>query len=160
MGDTLEAQVHQKVVEAAQLRTEYQHQVRQATQQLFAAVGLTDITCGEWHSTGSDLAFTAKLNSPASFRAANFNPRFQNLCVKIKSAPYKTLGDICIPRTLRRGNRFNRIEADPDYSYLLINQKQLFWQQPEGRWVARFGAGSDVIVPDGTLVVCQIKFDR
>ncbi|MEP1076081.1 hypothetical protein NDI52_11830 [Leptolyngbya sp. PL-A3] len=153
LGDSFEAQVHQKVVEAAQLRTEYQIQVQQATQQLFVAVGLADITCGEWHSTGPNLAFTAKLNSPASLRAANFNPRFQELCDKIKSASYKTLGNICIPRTLRRGNRFNRIEADPDYSYLLINQKQLFWQQPEGRWIARFGAGSDVIVPDGTTLV-------
>lgn len=153
LGDTFEAEVHQKVVEAAQLRTEYQYQVRQATHQLFAAVGLADITCGEWHSAGSDLAFTTKLNSPASFRALNFNPRFQSLCESIESAPHKTLGEICIPGTLRRAGRYKRIDAEPEFGNQLVGQKEIFWQQPEGRWVAKFCMGDDIFVPPGTTLV-------
>ena len=153
LGDTLEAQVHQKVVEAAQLRSEYQYQVRQATQQLFAAVGLTDITCGEWHGSESDLTFTATIKSTSSLRAVNFRPKFHNLCESIKAAPHKPLGEICVPGTLKRGGRYKRVDAEREYGCQLIGQKEIFWQQPEGRWVAEFTLGKDVFVDPGTTLI-------
>ncbi|HEY9631226.1 MAG TPA: hypothetical protein V6C84_28380 [Coleofasciculaceae cyanobacterium] len=153
LGNTFEEQVHQKVIEAAQLRTGYQIQVQQATQQLFAAVGLADITGSEWHSAESDLAFTTTIKSASSLRAVNFRPKFQNLCESIKAAPHKLLREICVPGTLKRGGRYKRVDAEPEYGCQLIGQKEIFWQQPEGRWVAEFALGKDVFVDPGTTLI-------
>lgn len=156
LGDAIEQKAHDLIVESARLRTEYQTQVRAATHQLFESVGLKDIMAAEWHETGADVGFMHRLNSPASLRAANFNPRFKNLCESIQSASWKSLGDICVPGTLKRGGRYKRIDAEDGHGCQLIGQRQLFWLRPEGRSVARFALGDDVFVESGsTLVAAQ-----
>lgn len=152
-GDRIEKQAAAKVAEAARLRSEYQSQVRTATRKLFESVGLNDITSRTWHSGTPDLGFVRKIASPASLRALNFNPRFAQLCEAVRSRSWRPLGALCKPGTLKRGGRYKRIDADPEYSYQLIGQKEIFWLRPEGRWIAKKSVGDDVLVEPGTTLV-------
>src|SRR5271165_1659225 len=40
------------------------------------------------------------------------------------------------PSKCSSSGRYKRIDADPEYSYQLIGQKEIFWLRPEGRWIA------------------------
>lgn len=153
LGDPVEARASSLMEESASLISTYKSLVTQATDHLFESVGLTDITPGEWHQSGSDVGFSVDFPRWDSLRALNFNPRFASLEARIKQGPWKALGDICIPGTLTRGGRFKRIDADPEHSLRLIGQRHLFWLQPEGRWIARFALGSDVTVEPGTVLI-------
>ena len=153
LSNLLERQAHDKVAEAAKLRSEYQRQVQAATGKLFAAVSLKDITSSSWHNGNPDLGFARKLNSPSSLRALNFNPRFQQLCDMIRSKSWRPLGQLCKPETLRTGPRFKRIDADPKYAYKLIGQKEVFWFRAEGRWIAKTATPAACLVPSGSTLV-------
>ncbi|SEM71011.1 type I restriction enzyme, S subunit [Syntrophus gentianae] len=148
----IEEKVHKQIQESAKLLTKYQAALNQATELYFDSVGLKDITPTEWHSWGSDLGFTAKAGVK-SLRALNFNPRYIRLCERIKQAPWKSLGELCVTGTLQRGSRFNRIDAHPDYAYKLVGQKELFWLRPEGRWIAKKFVPDDVLVDEGSILV-------
>lgn len=152
-GDPIERRAHDGVIEAAKLYTEYQAQVRAATAKLFESVGLTDITSGTWHDRNPDLGFARKLDSSTSLRALNFNPRFQQLCDTIRSTSWRPLGELCKPGTLKRGGRYKRIEAAPEYAYQMIGQKEVFWVRPEGRWIAKTCVDADVLVEPGTSLI-------
>lgn len=152
-GDRLEGKAHEKIVEAARLRSEYQQQLQLATKKLFVAVGLNDITSGGWHNGNPDLGFAHKLESTTSLRALNFNPRFQRLCGAIRSKSWRQLGELCKPGTLKRGGRYRRVEADPEYAYLMVGQKEVFWLRPEGRWIAKKCVDADVLVEPGTSLI-------
>jgi hypothetical protein len=149
----LEKRVSSLMEESATLIARYQALVNEATDCLFASVGLIDVTPADWHSSGSDIGFSVSFPRWDSLRALNFNPRFESLKARIQRGPWKKLGDICEPGTLTRGGRFKRIDADPEYSLRLVGQKHLFWLQPEGRWIARFALGSDVTVEPGTVLI-------
>lgn len=151
LGD-IEKKVHQKIYESAKLLTKYQADLNRATELYFDSVDLSDITPTEWHSWGSDLGFTAKAGVQ-SLRALNFNPRFIRLCERIKQSPWRPLGKLCIPGTLKRGIRFTRVDADPEHAYRLIGQKELFWLRPEGRWIGKKFVPEGVLVEDGCILV-------
>ncbi|MEM5788156.1 MAG: hypothetical protein AAGU11_12620, partial [Syntrophobacteraceae bacterium] len=108
-------------------------------------------TAAEWHSTGPDLGFSQTFPRHDSFRGVNFNPRCQRLCERMKTHSWKPLAEICIPGSLTCGQRFKRIDAEPEYAYRLIGQKQLFWLRPEGRWIAKSTVGEEVFV--GTVMI-------
>ena len=148
----VENKAHELVQEAANLLVLYQKNILKATALFFDSVGLSDISPSEWHSWGSDLGFTTPVNVK-SFRAQNFNSRFIRLCERIKGKPWKPLSEICVAGTLKSGPRFKRIDADPEFSYQLIGQKQIFWFRPEGRWIAKSSVSDEVLVPDGTTLV-------
>ncbi len=149
----LEAHADSLMHQATDLRCAYQEQVRQATTLLFGAVGLHDIAATDWHMKNPDLGFARRLGTASSLRALNFNPRFDELCTVIRSRPSRPLGELCKPGTLRRGGRYKRIDAEPEYAYQLIGQKEIFWLRPEGRWIAKRSVGEDVLVEPGTTLV-------
>ena len=156
LSTRVEEQAHNHVLEAARLRAQHQSQLQQATRKLFEAVDLQDITSGSWHAgtTGNpNLGFLRKIKSPTSLRALNFNPRFQRVCSYVRTRSWRSLGELCLPGTLKPGGRFRRIDAHPDYAYRLIGQRQVFWLRPEGRWVAKRSVNADVLVEPGTTLV-------
>jgi len=152
LGEDVEQRAHSLVQESARLLTKYQSDLNEASQLYFESVGLVDIKPSEWHAWGSDLGFTATPGIQ-SLRALNLNPRFHRLCERIKHGPWRSLSEMCIEGTLKSGPRFKRIDADPEYAYQLIGQKQIFWLRPEGRWIAKKSVGNEVLVPDGTILV-------
>lgn len=149
----LEEMAHEKVAEAARLRSAYQEQVRAATARLFSAVGLRDITAAEWHAMGRDLGFAHTLTSAESLRAMNFNPRLQMLLARLSQGPHVPLGEICHGGELQRGVRFKRVECDPGLGAKLVGQRELFWLEPEGRWISVDHAPSGIFVPDETILI-------
>lgn len=151
LGD-VELRAHELIEEASSLLTKYQSLLNEATKLYFDSSGLSDITSHQWHSWGTDFGFKANVKAH-SFRALNFNPRFNRLCEKIKEGKWKPLIELCQNGTLKSGPRFKRIDADPEYAYQLIGQKQIFWLKPEGRWIAKNSIGSEVLVPNGTILV-------
>jgi type I restriction enzyme S subunit len=152
LGQQIEKKAHGLVQEAADLLVQYQSNLISATKIFFDSAGLSDISAADWHSWGSDLGFATTINVQ-SLRALNFNPRFNRVCERIKKGTWKPLGELCVPGTLKRGSRFNRIDADPEYAYKLIGQKELFWLRPEGRWIARKSVPEGVLVKDGCILV-------
>ena len=153
LSSRVEEKAHNQVLEAARLRVEYQFQIKDSTRKLFDAVGLKDITSGSWHADNPDLGFLRKIASPTSLRALNFNPRYQELSASIRATSYRSLGQLCKPGTLKRSGRYKRIDAEPEYAYRLIGQKEVFWLRPEGRWIAKKSVGDDLLVKPGTTVV-------
>lgn len=153
LGKSVEKRANDLVVESAKLLTEFQVGVNRATELLFSSVGLEDITASDWHMMGRDTAFAEDNPSADSLRALNFTPRYRQLLTLIRKRRWKALGDICLPGTLRSGGRFKRVDADPEYSYRLIGQKEIFWVRPEGRWIARATVGTEVLVPRGTVMI-------
>ncbi|AUX39744.1 uncharacterized protein SOCE26_011390 [Sorangium cellulosum] len=153
IGDAFERQVGKEIDESTKLLDSYERTVAEATRVLFESVGLVDISAHQWHAGGPDLGFVVDGPNVKSLRALNYNPRYTSLVELIKRGPWRALGDLCIPGGLRRGGRFKRIDALPEHGTLLVGQKQLFWLKPEGRWIARREAGSDVFVPAGTVLV-------
>jgi hypothetical protein len=148
----LEKTAHDLVSKASTLLTLFQANLRQASELYFASVGLRDISPSEWHEWGSDLGFTASA-SVHSLRALNFNPRFDRLCGLIRQGPWRPLGQLCLPGTLKRGDRFNRVDADPEYAFKLIGQRELFWLRPEGRWIAKKHVPEDVLVRNASILI-------
>jgi hypothetical protein len=155
-ADQIELRVHDLVEEAASLLSKYQEQINLATTKLFEAVGLNDITAAEWHERDPDLGFYRRVTGSASLRAVNYNPRFQQLCSRIREHSWRSLADLCKPGTLRRGMRYKRIDGVPEHTYELIGQKEIFFLRPNGRWIAKKSVGEDVFVQLGaTLVAAQ-----
>jgi type I restriction enzyme S subunit len=120
---------------------------------LFRAVGIEAIRAEDWHTNGPDLGFSVPSVRQSSLRALNFNPRFSALLQKLKSVRHKELGELCVPRTLRRGDRYKRIDADKEFGVELIGQKQLFWLRSEGRFLARKALPADASVEEGCILV-------
>jgi hypothetical protein len=153
LGDDVEEAAHHNITKAAHLRSEYQVQVKAATEMLFSSVGLQDITAQEWHSMGPDLGFPQYISLPGTLRAVNFNPRLQKLVTSLSSTSHMLLGDICKGGILRRGMRFKRIDCEPEMGVKLVGQKELFWLEPEGRWIAPQHTPGDVFVNNETILI-------
>lgn len=153
LGTAIEQAAHERIDQAAKLRSAYQQQIRGATDLLFGSVGLRDITAAEWHAEGPDVGFARTLSTATSLRALNFNPRLERLLTRLRSVQYMTLGKICRGGKLHRGLRFKRIDCEPKLGVKLIGQKELFWLEPEGRWISPKYAPSDIFVDDETIMV-------
>jgi hypothetical protein len=152
LGKEIEDEAHWHMAEAARLRSMYQTQIRAATEKLFSSVGLRDITASEWHALGRNLGFSRIVASP-TLRALNYNPRLEAFLASLSQVPHMRLGDICADGELRSGLRFKRIDSDPKHGVKLIGQRELFWLEPEGRWIAPDHAPKDIFVQDETVVI-------
>lgn len=153
LGAEFEHEVHELVERASHLLAAYQSGVNGATGDFFASVGLRDITAEGWHRGGPDVGFEEVFPRVESFRSLNFNPRFKEICNRVRSRDWRPLGKVCEPGTLQRGGRYKRIDASPEHAYRLVGQKHLFWLEPEGRWVARSALGPDVLVEPGSILI-------
>lgn len=156
MGRDLEEAVHRNITNAARLRCEYSAQVKAATEKLFSSVGLRDITTQEWHAMEPDLGFSCVIKSPESLRALNFNPRLEACLAKLADTNHMLLGEICKNGELERSSRFNRIDSDPTLGVKLVGQRELFWWEPEGRWISTRHTPRDVFVKDETILIAAL----
>lgn len=148
-----EWRVHQLVQQAAELLTVAGRSLQKATDTLFRSVGLEDMTAHQWHEDGRDLGFSASFPCAGTFRAVNFNPRYMRLCENIKKGSWRALGDLCNPGLLCRGGRYNRIDASREHAYQLVSQKGLHRLRPDGRLVARWSLGKEMVLEPGAIAV-------
>jgi hypothetical protein len=133
LGEEIEGRVHGLVQEAAELRPKFQTEIETATCAFFEAAGLPELYQIRWHSQPRDLGFVVHGLNTTALRALNFAPRFTGILKKLRSVPYKTLGELCAHGQLSSGVRFKRIDCDPEHGVRLIGQRQAFWLRPEGR---------------------------
>lgn len=150
-GKEFEERIHGLVSEGAERVSAFQRGIREATKRFFESVGLNDISSIEWHANGPDLGFEAPA-SQKTLRGMNFNPRFFALQRQIQAGPHAKLGDLTQPGTLRRGDRFKRVEAEEGHAYKLVGQKDLFQLEPEGRWIAKVFTAESVLASPGTIM--------
>ena len=152
-GAAVEEEIHRCVQAAADLRADFQSGITAATRDLFESAGLPELVDFRWGSESRDVGFTVPRPERFSIRALNFSPRIARLTERLRSVPYRMLGDICTGGQLRTGARFKRIEADPEYGVRLIGQRQSFWLRPEGRWINPNMAPADIRQEDGTVLI-------
>ncbi len=155
IGD-VEDQAHQLIQHAANLRTEAAAQIRVATARFLTAAHLEDIPAYEWIRNSGKIGFAASIKKNL-LRAVNYIPLNFELTQRIKreSPNWKPLGELTQPGTLRRGLRFKRIDADPEFGVELVGQREGFNLVPKGRWVAKSFLPNDklIYVPAGTIVI-------
>jgi type I restriction enzyme S subunit len=149
----VEEEIHGCVQAAADMRADFQRGITAATRDLFESVGLPELADFRWDDESRDIGFTVPRPERFSVRALNFSPRAARLAERLRSAPHRTLGNICAGGQLRTGARFKRIDADPEHGVRLIGQRQAFWLQPEGRWINPNMAPSDIRQEDETILI-------
>ena len=154
-GAGVEEKVHGYVQAAANLRAQVQAGLGAATRDLFESAGLAELSNLRWHDEPRDSGFTVERLRSTTLRALNLSPRVQRILAKLASAPHRTLGAICAGGQLARGNRFVRIDSDPEHGYRLIGQRQGPWLRPEGRWITIPQTVLDNIrAEDESVLVC------
>lgn len=157
LGDAIEEEIHKCVQAAADLRVRFQGGVNAATCDLFESAGLPDLIDYRWYREPRATGFEVDNISAVSLRAMNYDVRTRRLSEAISAVPHRTLGKICEKGQLARGGRFARIPAEPGYGHLLIGQEQLFWTQPEGRWVALKQADADSLTAEDELIMVACR---
>jgi len=157
LGD-IEEQAHDLIERASELRVDAAKQIQDASTKYLAAAGISEISSYDWISNSGRAGFTAKI-SRNILRAVNYIPLNQELAetVKNSSPSWKPLGELTIPGTLRRGLRFKRVDAEPEYGVRLVGQREGFHLVPEGRFIAKSHLPNDplIYVPEGTIVIAS-----
>jgi type I restriction enzyme S subunit len=156
LGDRVEGEIHAMIQRAADLRAQFQAGVTAATRNLFESAGLPELLDLRWHDQPRDIGFTVSSLTPTTLRALNLSPRNRRIVEKLVSVPHRTLGEICTGGQLSRGNRFARVDTDPEYGYRLIGQRQSPWLRPEGRWIAvKPGVLEEIEAADESVLVAS-----
>jgi hypothetical protein len=136
LGGQVEEEIHGLIQAASDLRAQFQAALAAATRDLFESAGLSELFDLRWHDQTRDTGFIVSQLTPATLRALNLSPRALRILERLSSVPHRTLGEICAGGQLSRGNRFARVDSNPEYGYRLIGQRQGPWLRPEGRWIA------------------------
>lgn len=151
----VEEEIHGCVQAAADLRAQFQEAVTAATRDLFESAGLPELIDFRWDREPRDIGFSVTKLTPTTLRAMNLAPRAERILDRLTSVAYRTLGDICAGGQLSRGNRFTRIDSQPEYGHRLIGQRQGPWLRPEGRWIAVTPAVlNEIRAADESILVC------
>ena len=151
-GVELEQRIHDLVEEAANLRTDFQHGVVAATEDLFITAGLAQLLDLHWHEQDRDLGFPVFGVGPTSLRAMNYGYRARQIHDALSSVPHRTLGEICEGGQLARGNRVPRQDVDGEFGIPFVGQRTAFWVRPEYRTILP-PHGFNPFVPDETVLV-------
>lgn len=152
----LESEIHDLVQQAAGLRARFQVGVVAATQDLFISAGLPQLVDLQWHEQPRDLGFQVRKADATSLRALNYAPRVRRILDVLRSVPHRTLGEVCDDGQLSRGQRFRRVDSDPEHGIRLIGQRQGFWLRPEGRWISlSSGEAAGVKANDETTMIAS-----
>ncbi|MGH3281429.1 MAG: hypothetical protein ACRDNW_20145, partial [Trebonia sp.] len=151
----VEEEIHMCVQSAADLRAWFQAGVTAATRDLFETAGLPELLDLRWHDQPRDIGNVVQPLTSITLRALNVAPRMCRILEKLATIPHRTLGEICADGQLSRGNRFTRIDSEPEHGYQLIGQRQGPWLRPEGRWVAVTPTVlDDIRASDESVLVC------
>lgn len=155
LGAAFEGRVDKLIQRSAEMRAAFQRGITEATRRLFAYVGIADCPPEQWHGLGAETGFSATISVSTSMRAANYSPRVQRLLGQVEQGRSVYLEEICRGGQLGTGARFKRIDCAPEQGVRLVGQKQAFWMQPEGRWIAARYAPSGIFAKDESVLVAS-----
>jgi type I restriction enzyme S subunit len=88
-------------------------------------------------------------------RAANYSPKVGGLLRQVEQSGAVSLADICREGQLATGARFKRIDCAPEEGVRLVGQKQAFWMQPEGRWIAARYAPAEIFARNESVLIAS-----
>lgn len=154
----IESEADLLIKKAAFLRTEAIRELKASSERFLIAAGIGDISPEYWHANSGRIGFATSVN-PKSLRAMNYLPINDALeeLVRSKSPSYETLSDLTEAGTLRRGNIFKRIDAEPEFGVELIGQQEGFNLRPSGRWISKKYLPQDKLLfpPDGAIMIAS-----
>ncbi|SPT60108.1 methylation-associated defense system restriction endonuclease subunit S MAD5 [Actinomadura madurae] len=145
LDEKTEHQIDGLFHEAMMRRSRFQAGVTEATRDFFESAGLPELIDLRWHDQPRDVGFYASSVSSKTLRALNLSPRAHRILERLKSVPHRTLGNICANGALGRGNRFTRVDSSPGRGLRLVGQRQVFWMNPEGRWILLKDAEAELV---------------
>ncbi len=148
----LEDEIHELAMESARQRSEFVAGIREATDHLFAALGLADLPVG---APAEGRSFAVASSELRTLRALNHDPVVAASLDAIRATGSVRLGDICSDGKLSTGARFKRVDTDPGVGVRLIGQKHGFWMRPHGRWINAAMAPRSVFATDETVLVAS-----
>lgn len=155
IGDNLENQISDEINRAAELRSQFQSKLNQATELLLKSAGLEDCPLHVWNLMEPEFGFTASISLSHAMRAANYSPRVRKLLSGVQDAGALSLGEICKDGQLGTGARFKRIDCEPSEGVRLVGQKQGFWMRPEGRWITPRHAPPGIFAKDESVLIAS-----
>lgn len=155
LGSAFEARVDKLIRTSAELRTAFQQGISEASMRLFAYAGIEDCPPERWHELGAETGFSATISVSRSMRASNYSPRVHRLLRQVEQGRFVSLEEICRGGQLGTGARFKRIDCAPEEGVRLVGQKQAFWMQPEGRWIAAKYAPPGIFAKDESVLVAS-----
>jgi hypothetical protein len=155
LGKAVEDSASDLIAHSARLRRAAQEKLKEATDFLFRAASLADISDAAWHSKAPGVGFSEAVGRARSLRALNYSPRVSEILGRLQSVDHTSLGEICASGSLGTGARFKRIDCHPDFGVCLIGQKQAFWSRPIGRWISADRAPHDILAKNESVLVAS-----
>ena len=153
---SFEDRVSEQVARAALLRSQCQAKLGLATDTLLRYAGLEDCPAHKWIASGPEIGFQAEISQATrTLRAVNYSPKVRALLKAVEGSGARALSEICSGGQLSTGARFKRIDCEPSEGVRLVGQKQGFWVQPEGRWIASRYAPSGIFASNESVLIAS-----
>jgi type I restriction enzyme S subunit len=154
-GEETELKIDGLIQEAMQLRQRSEDGVCAATRDLFESARLGDLLEWSRDHVRSSPGFALSHIDARSLRAVNYDDRARHVLNRIRSVPYRSLGEICSGGQLTSGVRFKRIDTDAEYGVRLVGQREGFWLRPQGRWISAERAPKGIFAADETVMIAS-----
>lgn len=159
-----EQQIHQLIVDSANLRVEANKLLKEVKEDLLSQLGFNPLTNEEYEYFGnhvqgrnvSSFKVSSKEISSVSINAFNYSRRIKKLVDKIKSVPHKTLSDCLIEGGYFSTGSFKRLEINSDNGIKLINQSDIFNSRKIGKNLSKRAVGNVKLVEYGEVLIAGV----
>ncbi|QEF98883.1 hypothetical protein Mal15_29410 [Stieleria maiorica] len=145
-------EISKAYLQAAELRAQSTSLIHQATNAVFASVGLRDLDEGNWFGQGRELGFVGNVRQ-RTLRAWNLSEKARSVAANINSCGASPLLSLVSRGTLRKGPGFKRIPVDEGFGVHLIGQRQLFRFRPRPKHIAKRGVPDSAFCSPGTTLI-------
>lgn len=165
LSEEKQKEIHQLIVDAAQLRVKANRLLEEAVEELKKQVELPDLTKDDYeyfgnYSSGREIsAFTrnSKELSSLSINAFNYSRRVESLENRIKTyGKWSTLKDVLQNGAFFSTGSFPRLELQTGKSIQLINQSDIFDINMKGKLIARKFVKTDKLVEYGEVLIAGV----
>lgn len=150
----VEGIAHDLVQQAGDELSESSTLLVEATRAMLEQAGLVESQNHRYLEDNRRLGWIESHFDAFSLRALNYDPRAKDLWDAIAGIRQDRLGDVTDQSSFQGHIVFKRIDADPEYSVMLVGQREAFQLRPDGRWISRKSVeGLGLQVPAGTTVI-------
>ena len=151
-SETERKAIHEMIEKSMRYRKKYQTELSKSEKILLEWVGIStsailDIVHTERHFIELDVNFDSRF-----FRPSNFLGPSKKLKRLLSKCETKSLSDVVVPGSLKRGPRFKRQSAE--FGTRMIGQRHLLWLVPRGQILRKGSMPEGVFVPKDTILVC------
>lgn len=160
----LQNKIHERIVEASELRVKANVMLRDAQTLVKKNVGLHNLSTSDYeyfgnHSNNRRVSvFKKKFNdiTPISINAFNYSIRIERLENQIKEGEYLPLYACLDEKQFFSSGSFKRLELDSPNSIRLLNQSDIFNLRKQGKLLAKLYVKSDKLVEYGEVLLAGV----